>query len=53
MEFLEDLFTLSQQCIKETPHPIGMATIEITKGDILKVDWKEADIVYIANICFP
>lgn len=27
--------------------------IEIVKGDMLEVDWSDADIVYASSICFP
>jgi len=27
--------------------------IEILKGDMLQIDWSEADIIYASSICFP
>ena len=27
--------------------------IEISQGDMLEVDWSNADIVYASSICFP
>ena len=32
---------------------IQCAPIEIVEGDILTYDWFEADIVFIAAVCFP
>jgi predicted nicotinamide N-methyase len=31
---------------------VPLAEIEIIQGDILEVDWFEADILYFSNVCF-
>ena len=32
---------------------LACSPIEIIKGDILKYNWFDADIIFIAAVCFP
>ena len=59
VEFLEELSnganTACHQFMKlaEENKMIKPDKMNVTKGDILKVDWSNADIIYIASVCYP
>jgi predicted RNA methylase len=38
--------------MSQTEFP-DVVPIEIVKGDMLEVDWSDADIIYASSICFP
>ena len=58
IELLEKLADLAEEIAVNTKRQCEekqskCAPIEIIKGDILKYDWFDADIVFIAAVCFP
>ena len=58
IELLEKLADLAEEIAVNTKKQCEekkseMAPIEIIKGDILKYDWFDADIIFIAAVCFP
>jgi len=60
VELLDSLFDvangISQQLHKDALAKFGagsFAPVTIVHGDMLEVDWSNADIVYSASVCFP
>jgi hypothetical protein len=56
VELLEGLFELATSNAKKLMDQTeftDVVPIEIVKGDMLEVDWSDADIVYASSICFP
>lgn len=52
VELLESLYTACCEAICRYEAE-GKTAISVIQGDILVVDWSEADIVYISSLCFP
>lgn len=60
VEFLEGLYDLAaltsieyMSSAKERFPDEKIVPIDIIQGDMLKVDWSDADIIYASSICFP
>jgi hypothetical protein len=53
LEGLYDLAKTSADQIMNQSDFKDVVPIEILKGDMLEVDWSNADIVYASSICFP
>ena len=58
IELLEKLAELAEEIAVNTKKQCDeketeCSPIEIIKGDILKYDWFDADIIFIAAVCFP
>lgn len=52
VEYLPGLFTLSQQVISKAS-ALGVCPITLFQGDMLEVDWSNADLIFTSSICFP
>ena len=60
VEFLDGLYELAKEtsmnyllkAADRYPNE-RIVDIEILKGDMLQIDWSEADIIYASSICFP
>jgi len=55
LEYLVDLATTVSCELTAKCEEAGLtnAPISITKGDMLKTDWFDADILYLSSVCFP
>lgn len=53
VELLPALCDLCKRTVQSLRPPSPMAKITVVEGDLLKVDWSGADLVYMASICFP
>jgi len=41
---------LASKCLEQN---LAHAPIEIVNGDMLEIDWFDADIIYFSSVCFP
>jgi len=56
VELLEGLYDLAKSSASQVMNQTAfkdVVPIEILQGDMLAVDWSNADIVYASSICFP
>ena len=53
VELLPALHEACKETLEGLETPIPCAPIEVYQGDILDLDWSDADIVYSSSICFP
>lgn len=52
VELLEGLYIACCEAVGRLQADIK-AAISVIRGDILTVDWSDADLVYISSLCFP
>ena len=50
---MEGLYELAKNSASQVMKLEYAVPIEIVQGDMLEVDWSNADIVYASSICFP
>ena len=53
VEFLPQLFELCNVTLHIEDPPEAMAPIKVVHGDMLQVDWSDADVIFTSSICFP
>ena len=53
IEFLPQLHELCQTTLSALPKDSKHAPIKVIHGDMLAVDWSDADIIFTSSICFP
>ena len=53
IEFLPQLHELCQSTLSALPTTEKHAPIKVIHGDMLEVDWSNADIIFTSSICFP
>ncbi|CDW84668.1 sam-dependent methyltransferase [Stylonychia lemnae] len=60
VELLDGLYDLAQQTASDYMKQATdrfpnerIVPLEIIKGDMLQIDWSDADIIYASSICFP
>ncbi|CAG9324759.1 unnamed protein product [Blepharisma stoltei] len=53
IELLPGLCDLCKRTVDSMYGEIQAAPIEVIQGDILEIDWSDADIIYTSSICFP
>lgn len=51
VEYIEELYNICCQNLSSIKFNENIP--QVIHGDLMKVDWADADIVYCANICFP
>lgn len=52
VEYLPGLFNLSQEMLAKAS-TLGVRPVNVVLGDMLKVDWSNADLIFTSSICFP
>jgi len=53
VELLESLHTASEEAHRAIAAQVpSIAEVELRRGDILEVDWSEADVVFSNSLCF-
>jgi hypothetical protein len=58
VELIDELYNLAIDCQKIGTQAIDeagltQAPLEYFLGDMFKIDWSDADVIYISNLCFP
>jgi len=53
VEFLDRLYTLCSETVGHANERGVGAPIQVYQGDMLQVDWSDADLLYMSSICFP
>lgn len=53
VEFLDRLYTLCSETVNSANECGVGAPIQVYQGDMLQVDWSDADLLYLSSVCFP
>jgi hypothetical protein len=53
VEFLDRLYDLCKETVDRANERGVGAPISVVHGDMLQVDWSDADLIYTSSICFP
>jgi len=53
VEFLDRLYDLCKETVNQANERKVGAPISVVHGDMLQVDWSDADLIYTSSICFP
>ena len=49
VELLESLYTACEECVRR----VEGDRLRVLHGDIVGVDWRDGDVVYVSSLCFP
>lgn len=53
VELLPGLYEACQKTIESIETDIPISPLEVIHGNMLEVDWSDADIIFTSSICFP